>query len=123
MAYLHCHNCGWEQDDFWNWKIKWDKLLKWHSRPFGYNPLSLILEDFVTYRKPRRIKFDKYAAIDMGFKSNNIHSWSMLRYNSKRHFRRLFTQKWWTYESWVKDQNAGMAECPGCRSKEDCDID
>jgi hypothetical protein len=17
MAYLHCHNCGWEQDDFW----------------------------------------------------------------------------------------------------------
>ena len=38
MAYLHCHACGWEQDDFWEWKW-WDG---W-QRPFGYNPLSLMM--------------------------------------------------------------------------------
>lgn len=26
MAFLHCHSCGWEQDDFWS--------------PEGYNPLE-----------------------------------------------------------------------------------
>jgi len=123
MAYLHCHNCNWEQDDFWNWTIKWNKLHKWNSRPFGYNPLSLILEDFACYWKPRRIKFDKYTAIEMGFKTNNIHSWSMLRHGLKIHFNRLFTQKWRTWEAWKKDKDSGVAECPGCRSKKDFDID
>ena len=46
--YLHCHNCGWSQDDFWEWKIDWKNIFKWQRRPFGYNPLSLFLQDIVT---------------------------------------------------------------------------
>ena len=30
MAYLHCHNCGWSQDDFWE-----------HN---GYNPFNILEE-------------------------------------------------------------------------------
>lgn len=29
MAYAHCHNCGWEQDDFWS---------------KDYNPLKSLLD-------------------------------------------------------------------------------
>jgi len=31
MAFLHCHNCGWEQDDFW--------------AKDGYNPLNSLKDD------------------------------------------------------------------------------
>lgn len=125
MSYLHCHNCGWSQDDFWDFKIKWSKLFCWRSRPFGYNPLSLILEDFAEYWKPRYVGFDFYAAKEMGVKlkkGNKIHSWTLLRYNLKRHIKRLFTQKWWTEKSFKKDYYNRVALCPEC-SANDFDID
>jgi Zn finger protein HypA/HybF involved in hydrogenase expression len=31
MAYLHCHHCHWQQDDFW------------HE---GYNPLRILIEEW-----------------------------------------------------------------------------
>lgn len=126
MSYLHCHKCHWGQDDFWDFKIKWNKLHKWNYRPFGYNPLSLIMEDFAEWWKPRYIGFDKYAAKDYGFtlnKEGKIHTWTLLCHDLKKHFKRLFTQKWWTYESFKKDYDMGKAKCPKCGSSEDFDID
>jgi len=40
--------------------------------PFGYNPVSLILEDFAEYWKPRMIGMDCVWARENGFKSSNI---------------------------------------------------
>lgn len=120
MAYLHCHSCDWSQDDFWDFKIRWNKLHKWSSRPFGYNPLSLLLEDFSWLFKPRIIKFDTHFAEDNGFKSNDIHSWAILLLHIKRRFRSLFTQKWRTYKSWMKVKDTAV--CPKCGER-NFDID
>lgn len=125
MSYLHCHNCGWSQDDFWNFRISWKKFFKWRSRPFGYNPLSLVLEDVAEYWKPRYIGFDSNVAKEYGFilnKEGKVHSWRLLRYDVKIHIKRLFTQKWWTEKSFKKDYYNKRAMCPNC-SANDFDID
>ena len=52
MAYLHCHNCNWSQDDFWN-------------KEKGWNPIDS-LKDFREYIFEDKMHFDKYAIEDMG---------------------------------------------------------
>lgn len=110
MSYLHCHtpDCKWSQDDFWDWKFTF-KFWKWKSRPFGYNPLSLIIEDISEYSYPRFISDGK----------NKEFSWFIMLSQIKRHAKRIFTQKWWTYNSFKKDVDA---KCPRC-GKIDFDID
>ena len=105
MSYLHCHTkgCGWSQDDFWNWKFTL-KFWKWNSRPFGYNPLSLIIEDVKMFSYPRFIKCENKKQF----------SWFVMLSLIKRHIKRLFTQKWWTYESFKRDVKA---VCPKCGKK------
>lgn len=123
MAYLHCHSCDWSQDDFWDWE--WSGLKrfwKWRSRPFGYNPFSLMLEDIAEYWKPRIMIFDRCFAQELGFKSCRIFSWRFMIWQLRLHFERIFTQKWWTHKSFRKDYDAGKAVCPGC-GKVDFDID
>ena len=122
MAYLHCHNCDWGQDDFWDWKVEWSRLHKWSYRPFGYNPLSLVLEDIAEYVRPRYVGLDSFHAEEMGW-PNPIFSWRLLRWNLSRHVKQLFTQTWWTYEGFIKDNKAGTAKCPGCGSSTHFDID
>ena len=122
MAYLHCHNCEWEQDDFWEWK--WSGLKqfwKWKSRPFGYNPLSCILEDITINIKPRIIEMDAYWAKDNGFSSSRIFSWHMLIFEIRKNIRRLFTQIYWTYGDWKKVGDDKWV-CPICH-KRALDID
>ena len=120
MSFLHCHtkNCKWSQDDFWEFKIKWKFWTT--QRPFGYNPLSLVIEDFLEYKKPRIINMDRSWANSAGFKSNNILSWRIMIWSMKRHIKRLFTQKWWTWKSWKKASE--NAVCPKCGQK-NFDID
>ena len=120
MAYLHCHSCDWSQDDFWDWRWTWRF---WKFRPFGYNPISLMIDDIRDYIKPRYIEFDSSFAREHGFKSSKIHSWSMLLLEWKRHFKRIFNQKWWTYNSWKKDKDRPFGVvCPACKD-DNFDID
>lgn len=107
MSQIHCHNCDWSQDDFWAWK--WS-LKFWKFRAFGYNPISLIIDDIRTFGYPC------YIYLDAGKK----HSWGVLLKEIKRHTKRLFTQKWWTCKSWNKDDNKWI--CPKCKKKS-LDID
>ena len=123
MAYLHCHTkgCNWSQDDFWDWK--WVGILgfwRWRHRPFGYNPFSMILEDVAEYWRPRFIEFDLYAMKEMGFNMKRIHSWRMLAYQVRKHFRRFFTTKWKTWEGWKKVRDTAV--CPKCGQR-NFDID
>jgi len=124
MAYIHCHKCGWSQDDFWEWDwtgIK--RFWKWSYRPFGYNPVSLILEDIASYWKPHYIEYDKWIAKERGYKSAEVHSWRVMVSSIRTHARRLFTQRWWTYRSWKRDNTLRMANCPKCGDSENLDID
>lgn len=115
MAYLHCHSCDWSQDDFWTWKWKgFLKFWKFSSRPFGYNPLSLFLEDVATYYKPRYIIMDSYWAKENGFNSNRIHSWIFILRSMKNNIKRMIQQEWWTHETWYRKHAKGEAICPKC---------
>jgi len=55
MAYTHCRNCDFSQDDFWTLRFRpqW-KFWRWRS-VFGYNPITCFLEVINTYIKPRWI--------------------------------------------------------------------
>ena len=106
MAYLHCHGCDWSQDDFW------------HK---GYNPISLMWKDFWSNIKPRKVRFDKWFYIENKLKVKDYTwSWWMIYWNWKRHFKRFFTQKVWTYKKWEKVRKDW--KCPECGSN-NWDID
>lgn len=133
MSYLHCHTkgCGWSQDDFWNWEIKWNKLFKWKSRPFGYNPLSFILEDIAEYLKPKLVGFDINFICESKINTKGkspegfylIHSWDLLVFELKRNIRRFIKMKYWTYKSFKRAKDSGKYKCPKCGSKTQWDID
>lgn len=76
----------------------------------GYNLISVFLEYVGMYWKPRTIKFDKYAAKEMGFKSRKVHSWHLLWYEFKRMVKKFWTQNWWTYKSYKESDK----KCPKC---------
>ena len=105
MAYPHCHKCNWTQDDFWSFKLN----LK-DSRPFGYNPLSLVIEDFKLWIKPRKIDMDSNWMKEHGLKGKTVFSWYLLLLDLKRHSKRIFTQHFWTEKSYMKSDH----KCPKC---------
>lgn len=139
MAFVHCHECDWEQDDFWSLS--------------GYNPFRWFFKyDIPSYWKPRFIGWDAYAVPDspiarkLGFirtiekewteeqdsKSISIpydrdglphpktytetqqFSWYVLFRSAKKWILRMWRQQWWTYESWRKAVDAGQGGCPCC---------
>ena len=112
MAYLHCHNCDWSQDDFW-------------SKEGGYNPIDHlkhyredILED--------RIHFDKYAIEEMGldpkedekgwYINGQAYVANRLRATAES-IERMYAR---TYEEWKQTKDTFI--CPECGSK-NLDID
>lgn len=121
MAYLHCHteNCNWSQDDFWYYSFKWKDwkqflTLKWNYRPFGYNPMSILIEDIGEYVKPRRIGMDSYWAKEQRLKTNKIHSWWFIKEGIKRYFRVKKNMVYKTYDEYMLDKKLGYAKCPKC---------
>lgn len=138
MSYLHCHKCGWEQDDFWSFELRWS------TRPFGYNPLSCIIESVYWLIRPRYIGMDKWIIDDINSRfvrvrirdkindfTNNIemteiyeiHSWALLWWEIKKNIRKFRNMKWWTYRAYKYDKYLQIAECPKCKSKTDFDMD
>lgn len=115
MAYLHCHNCFWEQDDFWSWK---------------YNPITKFWRDIKWLWKPRWMKLDTWIVHDITrytripvykrriIKGNcEIFSWNWLLVEFIKEIRITFRQKWWTWNSWKKDYKTKKPVCPRCKSK------
>jgi len=118
MAYLHCHtkDCGWSQDDFWNYtftKKTWKQFLtfQWQKRPFGYNPLSILLEDISVWIKPRYVEMDSYWAKENGLKSNRVHSWWFLKKAFKRYKSVKENMLFKTWDEFQKNKNW---PCPRC---------
>jgi len=109
MSYLHCHNCNWGQDDFWDLK--------------RYNPIKVLIEDFRENIKPRRIEFD-YTFAEENFGTRKpINSWRFLIFEIKRNIRKTINMKYWTYNSFMKAKEKGKAKCPKCGSGKHFDID
>lgn len=115
MAYVHCHNCDWSQDDFWSFK--------------GYNPIRFFWKNVLWgrsgYWKPRRIEYDSSVIKEYGWKRTDPHSWWLLARAIRRIFKDFLHQKWWTYASWKKtvEKNGNKwPVCPKC-GKPELDID
>lgn len=113
MAYVHCHNCDWSQDDFWD--FSWGCYGYWHG--WRYNPFSLFLRYVGDYWWPRVIEFDVGWAEEQGWPSHHRHSWRLLWDQFVRIPRKFRKQKWWTYKVWERaiDRNVGKwPACPHC---------
>ena len=123
MAYLHCHDCDWSQDDFWDfsfgkygyWGIS--RKLMWR-----YNPISCFLSYVFTKRGywfPKRIDHDDFTAKECGWKRRDPHSWWLAWRGLKRTVRKFRTQEWWTHKAFEEEINK---VCPKCNST-NLDID
>ena len=128
MAYLHCHNCGWSQDDFWNYNLSKKSfkklfLLKWTERPLGYNPESILLEDIVENIKPKFIKMDSHWSKENGYKSNKIHSWEFIRRGIKRYRKVRKNMLFKTHQDFKKANREKNVCCPSCGDYKNWDID
>ena len=128
MAFLHCHNCDWSQDDFWDfsfgrygyWRIPFTKI------SWSYNPISCFMShvfDKKGYWFPRRIQYDRYCIEDLGWKRADPHSWWLIWYQFKRMLRKFKRQKWRTEKAFRRDRILKLAYCPSCGSRDHFDID
>lgn len=113
MAYVHCHQCGWSQDDFWD--FSWRKYGYWHG--WRYNPFSCFLSYVDSYIKPRRITFDKWVAKESGWKRIDPHSWWLIWDRFKSMIKKFIKQKWWFEDSYYKDKKK---KCPCCGNDKLC---
>lgn len=105
MAYVYCKDCGWEQDDFWDWKWTW-KFWKW--RAFGYNPIQCIIDEIKFWRKPRLVE----CYIVSGEVKKRF-SWFILFGEILRIIKRAKNMKWKTWREFEKDKEK---RCPRCGS-------
>jgi hypothetical protein len=115
MAFLHCHNCGWEQDDFWNFTLS--RHAYWFY--WKYNPISCFCSYIFNWKygywKPRFIKFNNFTKF----------SWLLIIEQFLGMLKKFKNQRWWTYKSWkesIRKNNNEWPVCPKCGKKE-LDID
>jgi len=97
MAYLHCHGCGWSQDDFWSLD--------------GYNPLSEY-----SMAELRCDLFKDKIKLDQGTMTGR----EFVVMELKQVIARIETMKVMTDEEWQEVKY--LWACPECKSN-DWDID
>jgi hypothetical protein len=101
MAYLHCHNCDWSQDDFWG---------------SSYNPIKCLQRD-----EKYLFELDKIQRMDCNWlKENKFHPETftkrdLLIWELKRKIKRIEGMIYVTYEEF-KEKNPNCL-CPKCNKK------
>jgi hypothetical protein len=105
MAYLHCHTCGWEQDDFYT--------------EDGYNPANS-LQSWM--KQLCGDKIDEPFSDDAEFlrENGNISTREVIAREFDKFARRIRKGKWFTYEQFKKE--GSKAVCPNCGNR-NFDID
>ena len=100
--YLHCHNCEWSQDDFW------DK---------GYNPLKYLLDWEQSLLNKADLPFP-------GEKDTAGMTYAqVIAREMKQGADVVLSMKWHTHEDYLKAKEDGTLICPKCGSTEHFDID
>jgi len=105
MAYVHCHLCGWSQDDFYS--------------PDGYNPIKVLKDWNDALFGP---KLDKQFTDDSTFVRENgsITTREVIAREYEKMASRIRNMKWVTWEEYKQDPNK---VCPKCQSANHLDID
>lgn len=101
--YLHCHKCGWSQDDFW---VK-----------DSYNPLRHMLD----WEERLIDKFNEPFPGEQDTKGMTYRE--VIAREMKNGAEQILHMKWATYEDYKKAKEEGIAKCPKCGSSKDFDID
>lgn len=110
MAYLHCHNCGWSQDDFYDENYNPAKyLLSWNNYLFGKD----------------KHRLDEPFTDDSQFieENGNITCREVLAREYEKFAKTIRNMKWVSFEDFKKDCENGVAVCPKCGRKDEFDID
>lgn len=100
MSYLHCHNCGWEQDDFWkksnrNYPIRQDTI-EWLRDLLEKDTSEIQMEGSCISMDTREI-----VALEL-----------------ERMAKRIRNMKIKTYEEFKKIKD--NFKCPVCKSSDYC---
>ncbi|MCF8354330.1 MAG: hypothetical protein K9H48_07740 [Melioribacteraceae bacterium] len=107
MAFLHCHNCGWEQDDFWS---------------ENYHPLSCPMDwkDLLLYSKD----IDKQFADDAEFVEENgpITIREVIARDLEKNAKRVRNMKFRTFKEF-QEAGGNNLPCPNCGVVGELDID
>jgi hypothetical protein len=107
MAYLHCHACGWSQDDFWS---------------KGYNPITSV-KDYEQYLflNPNTTGMDNWWLKENGYpETNEIKGTELVAHELERAARRVRNMVYRT-EQEFREKNPER-NCPKC-GKHELDID
>ena len=110
MAYLHCHKCGWSQDDFYDTSYNPAKyLMDWNEYLFGN----------------KHHKLDTPFTDDSEFikENGNITTREVLAREYEKFAKRIRNMMWVTQEDFNRDYKAGIAKCPKCGCSNEFDID
>ena len=103
MAFLHCHKCNWEQDDFW------DKN--------GYNPFR---QDIVDWLKECLFRdLMSYYDNETG-REIELSGQEVVARELEQKVRSIRNMHWKTYDEWTKVRD--VAKCPKCGQRK-WDID
>jgi len=110
MAYLHCHNCNWSQDDFYD---------------DGYNPAKYLLDWNEYLYGKRKNRLDELFTDDSQFikENGNITTREVLAREYEKFANRIRNMKWITHEDFKADFKSGIAKCPKCGRSDEFDID
>jgi hypothetical protein len=103
MGYLHCHKCGWSQDDFWDKRYNAIRfLLYWED----YLLNEKFHQEFIGELDTKGLTYQEVIAREL-----------------ENHAKTIRNMRWQTYDDFKKDYDAGIAKCPECGSSKDFDID
>jgi hypothetical protein len=105
VAYVHCHSCGWSQDDFYSVD--------------GYNPAWFLL---FWMKELCSENIDQSFSNDSEFLRENgdITTREVIAREFEEYAQRIRNMRWVTYEQWKKDPDRTI--CPEC-GQEELDID
>jgi len=142
MAYLHCHKCGWAQEDFWNkdynplarlekdgvidallsekWLVVSAEWLRRTDFPFKYvRVLRAVRQREET--EPTVINQPESALIE--YEQYEVEPKAYVAHVLRQLVKNIEDMCWRTKAEWQRDKNNGEANCPLCGSSEDFDID
>lgn len=112
MAYAHCHNCGWEQDDWWSE----------YYTPLDYDRLKKLNESLMTAVKEPQQRMSsghdsKWLEEKFGVK-HEIDVRALVATELERIARKIRGMVFWTEKEFYANK-----KCPNCGSTEHMDVD
>lgn len=108
MAYLHCHNCDWEQDDFWS---------------KTYNPIHCLLDDesdLLNKDLSGDMRMDRNFMKEHGFVGKFVTVREYILFRIEQIKKRIIGMKYRTMEEYKKSNPERI--CPICK-QQNLDID